>query len=108
MRLLQLVASEGVRCDGPIRLRTLREWAELAFSEPKSHMQQTSTSPAGSAERSQGVAETVVVLTIKHKGQLPADLLEKLTKRAYDCAAMHGMQPEVTAKEWYSLSVREA
>lgn len=53
------------------------------------------------------MAETVVVLSIKHSGKLPADLLEKITKRAYDCAAATGVQPEVTAKEWYSLEVRE-
>lgn len=54
------------------------------------------------------MAETVVVLTIRHKEKLPADLLEKLTKRAYDCAAMHGQQPEVSAKEWYALTVKES
>ena len=54
------------------------------------------------------MAETVVVLTIKHKGKLPADLLEKLTKRVYDYAAVSGVQPEVTAKEWFALEVKEA
>jgi hypothetical protein len=107
MSFVQLVASEGKPCDGPLRLCSLPARQDLPILSTPTHMPETSTSQPGHHESTRGVAETVVVLTIKHKGKLPADLLEKLTKRAYDCAAIHGVQPEVSAKEWYALEVKE-
>lgn len=70
-------------------------------------MPQTPDNNPGSDRSKNRMAETVVVLTIKHKGALPDNLLQILEKRAFDLAAMYGMQPEVTAKKGYALEVRE-
>ena len=108
MSFVQLVASEGQPCDGPLRLCSLPARGQAPILSSSTPMSEAHTSQSGSHRSPQDMAETVVVLTIKHKGKLPADLLEKLTKRVYDYAAVSGVQPEVTAKEWFALEVKEA
>lgn len=50
--------------------------------------------PAGSRD------ETVVVLTFRHTGKLPANLKSRLEKCAFDLCAADGMQPEVESRMW--------
>ena len=54
------------------------------------------------------MAETSFLITVKHKGELPADVWEKAVRRIYDAAAARGIQADVSAKEWYALTVKEA
>lgn len=50
---------------------------------------------------------TVMVLELEHKGELPADLKDKLEQRIYDYCSTKGLTVVPTLRVGYDLKVRE-
>lgn len=50
---------------------------------------------------------TVMVLELEHKGDLPADLEEKLQQRIYDYCSTKGLTVVPSIRTGYELKIRE-
>ena len=111
MPILQLVATQGIRCDGPIRFRYLPAGSQVEVSQPNTPMQQVPASNPGSHASTGRVAKetqrTTLVLELDHAGDLPADLADKIGQRIYDFCSTKGVTVSPTVRVWYELKVRE-
>lgn len=92
MSFLWLVATEGKPCDGPLRLCRLPQGKDVDLSSLESHMQQVREGETRNSDSAYGVERTtVVVIEMKHYGDLPEGFAQKVAQRAYDYAASQGV-----------------
>ena len=59
MPILQLVATQGIRCDGPIRFRYLPAGSQVEVSQPNTPMQQVPASTPGSHAGQSDMARSI-------------------------------------------------
>lgn len=110
MSLLQLVVNEGKPCNGPLRFRLMPEGGEMEVLPTDARLPQSLPGQSGTDQQTTDMAsetETVIVLTLKHKGPLPDGFKEAIEGKAYDWCNGKGVLAIPEVRLWYALEVRE-
>lgn len=110
MSLLQLIYREGQPCALPVRICNLHAGSEMDVLSPNPQLPEALPGQSGTDQQTTDMAsetETVIVLTLKHKGPLPDGFKEAIEGKAYDWCNGKGVLAIPEVRLWYALEVRE-
>jgi hypothetical protein len=89
---MQELESQSEQRACPARVFSLRSGKELDLLELESHMREIREGKQRNSDSAFGVEQTsVVVIEMRHYGDLPDGFAETVAQRAYDYAASHGV-----------------
>lgn len=89
---MQTLEPENKSTNGAARIFSLRTREELDLSELQTLMHETRDSHRRNSDSAFGVEQTsVLVIEMRHFGELPKGFAETIAQRAYDYAASQGI-----------------